>query len=248
MGAGHPETYLNPGFSFAPAAGRFAFGRTTTAAIVGDAAIASVGAGQYSSDVVTVFQTDSGKQIFRLECSPVLPAGQNFALSPDGADLALIRNSAIEIYHLPPLSAKDRAGIAKAASLAPEPTEGPVLINTLLSNAGARAATSAGAAVPTPPTDPVSHRPSAIVDSDTVLPTDAGSAADTPAAPAPTAEAGTPQPASAQPAAAVAPDRPATATIENGDPQPQTDVPRNPPTLYAPGEQPDTTQDKSNPK
>ena len=259
-----PETYVNPGFSFAPAAGRFAFGRVTTAAVVGDANTASLSPDQYSSDLVTVFQTDSGKQIFRLECSPVLPAGQNFALSPDGADLALVRNSAIEIYHLPPLSSKDRAGIAKAASLAPEPTEGPVLITTALTTANARAAASASTPVPTPPTDPASHRPSAIVDSDTVVPappTDAQTATaqtaptQTPAnasAAAPTANtaangSGSAAKPAAAPPTATAPARPATAVIENGDPQPQPETPRKPPTLYAPGEHPETTQDKLNP-
>ncbi len=250
-----PETYLNPAFAFAPATGRFAFGRVTTAAVAGDTI--AYNPSLFGAQVVTVFQTDSGKQILRLECTPVLPAGQNFDLSPDGTDLAVIREAAVEIHHLPPLSAKDRAGIAKAAALAPELTDGPILLSAPLSNASARAATSAGTPVTTPPTDPGSHRPSAIVDSDTVV--SASSESDgTPSANAAGADAQTPtgaQPSTTAPGAeaSTAP-APAPRPIENGDPQPQTDVPRKRPTLYAPDEQSPgnsgqtpATQDRPNP-
>jgi len=241
---GIPETYLNPAFAFAPQAGRFAFGRVTTTAVVGDPSF--ITASQYSSQLVTVFQTDSGKPVARLECTPILPAGQNFDLSPDGADLAIIRDSAIEIHHLPPLSPKDRASIAKAAALAPEPSDGPILLSAPLSNAqantNARAATAAGTPVPTPPTDPASHRPSAIVDSDTVVagsaePEGASDPANASATSAPGAPATTPSQATAPPP------RP----IENGDPQPHEDGPRKPPTLYNPGETPTSNQDPRKP-
>lgn len=231
---GIPETYLNPAFAFAPPSGRFAFGRVTTDAVVGDPS--SLSPSQFSSQLVTVFQTDSGKPVLRLECTPILPAGQNFDLSPDGADLAIIRDSVIEIHHLPPLSAKDRAGIAKAAALAPEPSEGPILLSAPLTNAqanaGARAATAAGTPVATPPTDPASHRPSAIVDSDTVVAgsADSESTVNAVAPPAPVDQT------VSRPAA------PTPRSIENGDPQPETDRPRKPPTLYNPGETSPTNQ------
>ena len=244
-----PETYLNPGFAFAPVADRFAFGRITTAAVVGDPA--STPPELYSSEIVTVHQTDSGRQVFRIDCTPILAAGQNFDLSPDGADLAVIRDSAIEIHHLPPLTSKDRAGIAKAASLAPEPTEGPILLTAPLSNANASAAAHAGTPVSTPPTDRASGRPSAIVDSDTVsvtTPEPAESPTPSPAAPATATATGEPSPdgtSQAKPAqTAAAPPPPQPNIIENGDAQPQTETPRKRPTLYNPGEHPDTTQDK----
>ncbi len=238
-----PETYLNPTFSFAAATGRFAFGHLNTSAVVGDPALANLD--QFTSQSVTVFQTDSGKPILRLDCTPVLPSGQNFDLSPDGTALAVIRDSNIEIHRLPPLSAKDRAGLAKAAALAPEPTEGPVLLFAPLSNASARAATTAGTPVPTPPTDPLSHRPSAIVDSDTVVPaadtpsrTAGPTTGDTPAAsPSDTDSHGHPANVTSTPA------QPAPAIIENGDPPPQPEGPRKPPTLYGPGESPNRNQE-----
>ncbi len=238
-----PETYLNPGFAFAPSADRFAFGRVTTAVVVGDPA--SVPPEMYSSEVVTVHQTDSGRQVFRIECTPILPAGQNFDLSPDGADIAVIRDSAIEIHHLPPLTSKDRAGIAKAVSLAPEPTEGPILLTAPLTNANARAATRAGTPVSTPPTDAASHRPSAIVDSDTVSVT-IPDPSESPAAPTTASATSTTNTAGSDPAQATAapPPTPQPNIIENGDAQPQTEAPRKRPTLYNPGEHPDATQDK----
>ncbi len=234
-----PENYLNPNFSFAARAGRFAFGRVTTSAVVGDSTFFS--SDQYSSDVVTVFQTESGKQIFRLDCTPVLPSGQNFTLSPDGESLALIRNAAIEIHRLPPLSGKDREQVAKATSLAPEPTEGPILLTAPLTNATARAAAAAGAPIATPPSDPHSGRPSAIVDSNTIVPanTDASDAA--PESPPAAAEPAT---AASAPPASPSPAQPTTTVIENGDAQPTAETHRKPPTLYNPGESHETPQDK----
>ena len=41
---------------------------------------------------VVVYQTESGKQLLHVDCSPIARAGQNFALSPDGMSLAVIRD------------------------------------------------------------------------------------------------------------------------------------------------------------
>ena len=38
------------------------------------------------------------------DASPVLTAGQNVALSPDGKRFAIVRNGAVEVYDLPPVS------------------------------------------------------------------------------------------------------------------------------------------------
>ena len=40
--------------------------------------------------------------------TPVLSAGQNYALSPDGDRFAVLRDNAIEIYNLPPAAPGDR--------------------------------------------------------------------------------------------------------------------------------------------
>ncbi|MGH9587206.1 MAG: hypothetical protein ACRD3F_09665 [Acidobacteriaceae bacterium] len=61
------------------------------------------------SDVVAqpvgVFDTRTGNLVFVKDASPILSAGQNFALSADGRRFAILRNGAIEVYDLPPVAA-----------------------------------------------------------------------------------------------------------------------------------------------
>ena len=90
-----------------------------------------------SGQEVQVYQSYNGKQLFRMDCSPVERAGQNFALSDDGLRLAVVREStvhhaatkdydayterstAVEVYPLPPLTDKDRAAVQAAQAGAP---------------------------------------------------------------------------------------------------------------------------------
>jgi hypothetical protein len=51
-----------------------------------------------------VYDTQSGKLVMVRDASPVLTAGQNASLSPDGKRFAILRNGAIEVYDLPPVS------------------------------------------------------------------------------------------------------------------------------------------------
>jgi hypothetical protein len=53
---------------------------------------------------VGVFNVLTGKPDTVLDATPILTAGENFALSPDGDKLAILRGGAIEIYDLPPLA------------------------------------------------------------------------------------------------------------------------------------------------
>ena len=71
------DAHVGPMFAFAPAAGRFALGRTIVSTPLEPDAllVASV----VTSQEVRVYQTYDGKQIFKIECSPVERAGQNFA-------------------------------------------------------------------------------------------------------------------------------------------------------------------------
>jgi len=52
---------------------------------------------------VGVFNTKTGDMVLVKDASPVLSAGQNFALSADGRRFAILRNGAIEVYDLPPV-------------------------------------------------------------------------------------------------------------------------------------------------
>jgi hypothetical protein len=132
------DYYVAPTFAFAPAAGRFALGRTLLSVPV-DPEI-PVPASAVSTQEVRVYQTYSGKQLFRIDCSPVQRAGQNYSLSPDGMQVAVIRETttrrvvkgdldeytehraAVEVYGLPPLTAKDQAAIDEVEKLAPADT------------------------------------------------------------------------------------------------------------------------------
>jgi hypothetical protein len=111
------ETYLAPTFSYAPAAGRFAFSRmlTHTSLVTDDTISQELVAGQN----IIVYQTNTGTQLLHVNATPVARAGQNYALSPNGLSLAVIRTDAIEIYTLPELSGKDREALQKAEAAAP---------------------------------------------------------------------------------------------------------------------------------
>jgi hypothetical protein len=49
------------------------------------------------------------------DVTPVLTAGQNVALSPDGTRFAVLRNGAIEVYDLPPVEAPQQKAPEVAA-------------------------------------------------------------------------------------------------------------------------------------
>jgi hypothetical protein len=51
--------------------------------------------------VVQVFDTATGVLLLSTTCSPILTAGQNFALSDDGKRLAVLHDGAIEVYNVP---------------------------------------------------------------------------------------------------------------------------------------------------
>ena len=63
--------------------------------------------------VVQVFDSATGALLMATNASPILTAGQNFALSEDGERLAVLHDGAIEIYNVP------------SAAPAPEKTDSP---------------------------------------------------------------------------------------------------------------------------
>jgi hypothetical protein len=65
--------------------------------------------------MVGVYDTESGKLVLVKDVSPVLTAGQNVALSPDGTRFAVLRNGAIEVYDLPPVEAPQQKATDVAA-------------------------------------------------------------------------------------------------------------------------------------
>ena len=129
------DSQTAPTFSFAPAAGRFALGRIVVIAAVD--ADGPLPESLVRSQEVRVMQSYNGKLLFRIDCTPVERAGQNFALSADGTRLAVVRETmvhheatkdydeytereaAVEVYALPPLTEQDQAAVKQAEALAP---------------------------------------------------------------------------------------------------------------------------------
>ena len=119
-----------PSFASSISAGRFAFSRTVTSTHVFGNETPSVD--QLQAQEVRVIQMYNGKQLLRVVTSPIQRAGQNFTLSPDGLELAVIHDNpafksgvvthqtSIEIYKLPPLSGKDQSQVKLEAAMAPE--------------------------------------------------------------------------------------------------------------------------------
>jgi hypothetical protein len=115
---------IAPSIAYAPAGGRFALSRIMLhSSFIADQPISS---DQVSNQTVVVYQTGTGKQLLRADCSPVERAGQNFALSPNGLALAVLHADAIEIYTLPALTTKDESDLKLARSIAPPENNLPV--------------------------------------------------------------------------------------------------------------------------
>jgi hypothetical protein len=224
-----PETYVAPTFDYAPKAGRFVLSRVLTHSSVvqgGDILMPELVSGQS----IVVYQTDSGRQVLRIDASPVVRAGQNFALSPDGLSLAVVRGDSIEIHSLPPLTPKEREAVQKAELSAPGDDGGsPGML-------GEQGTASDAAAVRPAEATPAAPQAAPAVDA---------------AANAPVARQSTPPTASQPPAdvpSGSLPDKPSPSVRDekqtNAD-----EAPRKPPTLYnEPGEKPGEANQKSAPK
>jgi hypothetical protein len=226
------DSFVSPTFVFAPAAGRFALGRTLVSATF-DADF-PLPASAVSAQEVKVYQSYSGQQLLRVECSPVERAGQNFALSEDGLRLAVVRETmvrhaatkdyeaytaketAVEVYPLPALTDKDQAAVKAAEALAPADS-GARIDLALEKLAGPGAADSAAA----------------VGGADLGKGSSAGAAAG--ASQAAGAGSGAEGVAGGGTAGGTSAAN-GTATVVEGDPDP--DVPRKPPTLYGPDEKP----------
>ena len=117
-------SYIAPSFVFAPVAGRFALGRL----IINSASVGvdTLDPSMVLAQSVDVIQNDSGKTLFHVECTPAARAGQNFALSPDGMSIAVIRDGNVEIYALPQLGPQDKTALQLAEKTAPPATEAGV--------------------------------------------------------------------------------------------------------------------------
>jgi hypothetical protein len=88
-----------PNFAFAPNGGRFAESLLSVSHDVD--LLDSITDEDVRGQVVQVYDSGSGALLLAVGASPVLAAGQNFALSADGERLAVLHDGAIEIYEVP---------------------------------------------------------------------------------------------------------------------------------------------------
>jgi hypothetical protein len=225
------DAHVNPTFAFAPEAGRFALGRTIVNGVF-DPEL-PLPAAVVSAQEVRVYQSYDGKQLFRIECTPVERAGQNFALSPDGLQLAVVRETTVrhaatkdagsytqleaaaEVYTLPALTPQDRAAVQEAQRLAPADTGARI---DLALERGSGASAKSGAAAASGSSAKV-----ALGSDSSAAASDAG-------------PQGSESGAAAVTGAEVEAGGGGAATGNQGDPQPA--APRKPPTLYGPDENP----------
>lgn len=212
--------YVATSMAFAPSSGRFALARVLGEGATDD--LQPIVASAFTEQSVVVYQTESGKQILHVDCTPIVRAGQNFALSPDGMKLAVIHEGNIEVYDLPPLSAKDQADVKEARAMVP----GESLLPVEFAGPSATPAASSAASEPEAAKDT-----SAAAGASPEVPKGAGeTAANALSAAAPAAPAAAvPTPAaSASPTSATAALPTSSAAASDATPE----HPRKPPTLY----------------
>jgi len=131
-------------FAYSPVAGRFAISRTVSTVGLGAdngamMALGSVGGGTdpTTTQDVRVYQVESGDLLLKLPCTPVMRTGQNFDLASDGLSLLAVREGVIEVYALPPLSARDKKELAEVQMKEPPlPRSSEVKLRQLLDTAG----------------------------------------------------------------------------------------------------------------
>jgi hypothetical protein len=95
--------YVWPTFQLTQDGSRFAFSSLQMNHSVGS--MEAIDETNIVHQVVGVFDTQTGQLRMVKNATPILSAGQNYALSPDGSRFAVLRDGAIEVYDLPPVSA-----------------------------------------------------------------------------------------------------------------------------------------------
>jgi hypothetical protein len=234
------ESYVSPTFSYAPGSGRFALSRVLTRSSLVDSD--SVTPELFEAQIIVVYQTDSGRQLLRIDAAPIARAGQNYALSPDGMSLAVVRNEAIEIHNLPTLTKEEQKAVQLAEASAPQVDGDPSLLLSSGEGSGPAPSSTGGASVSnSSPQTPGIDSPAA----GSAPPESTSNASQD----APPSQAEPSKGAATEPAAVSGNQRgtgaTGAATSPSGE-EPQQ--PRRPPTLYAPGESHEDGSKKEPPK
>jgi hypothetical protein len=124
-------TFGLPEFAFAPQTGRFAISRITSpAGATDDLGFGSV-LPSTATQEVRVYQTESGDLLLKVQTTPVTKFAENFDLSEDGSVVAVVRDGAVEVYKLPPLSKRDVKDLEEARGFCPPESDAPVQFTKL---------------------------------------------------------------------------------------------------------------------
>ncbi|HEX4487738.1 MAG TPA: VWA domain-containing protein [Terriglobales bacterium] len=128
-------------------------------------------ANHHLQQTIQIFDTASGNSIQSLTANPLVVSGQNFTLSPDSMQFAVLHNSQIDLYDLPKISEEEQAKFTalkadepglyivskgdsdesevEAADIPPVPTPGSQAANTVSEEQKTEAAPAVVAADPT---------------------------------------------------------------------------------------------------
>lgn len=120
---------VSPVIVSAPEAGRFAVSRTLVSASAME--LESLTSSDLTAQEITVMQNHDGRQLLKVQASPIQRSGQNFDLSPAGLHFAVVRNGNIEVYALPGLTGADKKALEEVRKMEPEPSEGPIKLNSV---------------------------------------------------------------------------------------------------------------------
>ncbi len=111
------DHFVWPNYSYAERAERVAVGALRLSHSV--TALDPINDEDIKADRVQVLDTLTGKIQLAVQVTPIVGAGQNFALSPDGLKFAILRENAVELYDLPPPGTLPAPAVATAAASKP---------------------------------------------------------------------------------------------------------------------------------
>jgi hypothetical protein len=119
-----------PSFAFAPVAARFAISGSDSSVVTAAGVAGQPPEGPRQE--VRVYQNASGDLLLRVECTPAFKTAENFDLSGDGMLAAVVRNGAIAVYKLPPLTKRDKDDMAEVGAFAPPASVADVSLKRLV--------------------------------------------------------------------------------------------------------------------
>ena len=117
-------THVSPSIISAPVAGRFALSRTLIASTIYDTE--NLTADDLTAQEISVLSNYDGHLLLKVLATPIQRAGQNFDLSADGMQFAVLKGSNLEVHRLPGLNGKEEKALKLAEEQVPEHNDGTI--------------------------------------------------------------------------------------------------------------------------